>query len=128
MSGRDYEFREPTPRLEQTERSEVFSEKLQGEPGESQPTESTDDAEARKDFWSIQCELIYRHHLQLYVPKEQTFSIPLKYIDVTRPTCTDLDIMQEKRVDDFWIVERFHKVRTLEGLTKVQTTSRPDHV
>ena len=46
---------------------------------ESQPTESTDDAEARADFWSIQGDFIYRHHheprVQLHVPKEETFPI-----------------------------------------------------
>ena len=46
LSGGDYEFREPTLRREQTARSEDFSWELQGERGESQPTESTDDAEA----------------------------------------------------------------------------------
>ena len=101
MSGRDCDFREPTPRREQTERSEDFSWELQGEPGESQPTESTDDA----DFWSIQGDLFYRHHnelrVQLHVPKEETFPIPLKHIDVTRSTHTALDVMQEKLVDDF---------------------------
>ena len=35
-SGRDYDFRESTPRREQTVRSEDFSEELQGEPGGSQ--------------------------------------------------------------------------------------------
>ena len=75
--GRDCEFREPTPRREPTARSEDFSRELQGESGESQPTESKDDAEARRDFWSIQGDLIHRHHseprVQLYVPKEETF-------------------------------------------------------
>ena len=59
-----------------------------------QPIETTDDAEARAALWSIQGDFIYRHHneprVQLYVPKEETFSIPLKYIDVTRSTHTDL--------------------------------------
>ena len=32
LSRRDYEFREPTPRREQTVRSESSSEELQGEP------------------------------------------------------------------------------------------------
>ena len=72
-----------------------------GKPGESQPTESTDDAEARADLWSIQGDFICRHHkkprVQLYVSKEETFRIPLKYTDVTRPTHTDLDVLQEKR-------------------------------
>ena len=53
LSGRDCEFREPTPRLEQNAESEDLCGGLQGEPGESQPTESKDDVEARADFWSI---------------------------------------------------------------------------
>ena len=61
--------------------------------GESQPTESTGDAEARADFWSIQGD--HRLHneprVQLFVPKEETFPVPLKYIDVTGSTHTDLD-------------------------------------
>ena len=48
VSGRDYEFREPTP----------------GESEEPQATEPTDAAEARKDFWSIQGDFIYRHHAE----------------------------------------------------------------
>ena len=96
LSGRDNEFREPTPRRKQTEKSEVFCEKLQGESGVSQFTETTDDAEARADFWSIQGDFIYRHdnepRVQLYVPKEETFPDPLKYIDVTRSAHTDLEL------------------------------------
>ena len=65
-------------------------------------TRIKDDAEARNDFWSIEGDFIYRHHVehrvQLHVPK---FPIPLKYIDVTRSTHTILDVMQEKRNNDF---------------------------
>ena len=39
------------------------------------------------------------------VPKEETFRIPLKYIDVTRSTHTDLYVVQEKRFDDYWNVD-----------------------
>ena len=39
------------------------------------------------------------------MPKEETFPVPLKYIDVTRSTYTDLDVMQEKLVDDYWNVD-----------------------
>ena len=99
MSGRDHELREPTLWREQTVRSEDFSGELQGELEESQPTESTDDAEARGDFWSTQGDFIYRHHTEPRVQQE-TFPIPLKYIDVTRSTVTDVDAMQDKRVDD----------------------------
>ena len=41
----------------------------------------------------------------LYVPKEETFPVLLKYIDVTRYTHTDLDVLQEKRIDDYWNVD-----------------------
>ena len=53
LSGRDYEFREPTPRREQAVWRENLKGELQGQPEESQPTELRDDAEARTDFWSI---------------------------------------------------------------------------
>ena len=123
LSGRDYEFREPTLKRERTARSEDCSGDLRGEPEGCQPAESTDDAEARADFWSIQGDFIYRHHneprVQLYVPTEETFPIPLEYIDLTRPTHTDLDVMQEKRVDDCW---NFDSNRSLsdswKGFTK----------
>ena len=62
LSGRDFAFREPTLRWEQTVRSEDFSGELQGESGESQPADSTDDVEARADLWSIQGDFIYCHH------------------------------------------------------------------
>ena len=39
------------------------------------------------------------------MPKEETSPIPLKFIDVMRSTCTDLDVAQEKRIDDYWNVD-----------------------
>ena len=63
----------------------------------------------RKNFWSLQGDFVYRHHIeprvQFYVPKEESFPIPLKYIDVIRSTHTDLDVAQEKRIDDYWNVD-----------------------
>ena len=51
--------------------------------------------------------LIYRHHVEprvkLYVPREETFPIPLRYIDVSRATCTTLDLVLERRMDDCWM-------------------------
>ena len=154
LSGRDHEFRVPTLRWEQPVRSEDLSGEIHGESGESQPAEPTDDAEARGDFWSIQGDFIHRHHteplLQLYVPKEETFPSPLKYIDVTRSTRTDLDVMEEKKIDDYWNVHSskhlsdswrgFTKFTLLkekppkgymwswERLTQIRTTTRPDYV
>ena len=59
-------------------------------------------------FWSISGDFIYRHHLELrvklYVPREETFPIPLTYIDVTRTTDTTLDVMSKKRIEDYWNV------------------------
>ena len=37
---------------------------------------------------------------KLYVPKEESFPIPLKYIDVTRTTHTSLDVVLEKHIED----------------------------
>ena len=34
--------------------------------------------------------------------REESFPIPFKYIDVSRTTHTDLDVKQEKRIDDYW--------------------------
>ena len=123
LSGRDYEFRVPTLRREQLVRSENLSGEIQGETGESQLAETTDDAEARADFWSIQGEFIHRHHteprVQLFVPKEEAFPIPVKYIDVTRSTHADLDVMQEKRIDDYWNVDsNKHLSDSWRGFTK----------
>ena len=69
---------------------------------------------SRKDFWSIQGDFICRHHseprVQLCVPNEEVF--PMKYIDVTRATYANLDVLQEKRKDDYWNV---HANRSLSG-------------
>ena len=107
--GRDHEFREPTPRGNNLRGVKIREENFEANQKECQPAESTDDAEARADFWSIQGEFINRHHneprFQLYVPKEETFSSSLEYIDVTRSTHTDLDVSQEIRIDDYWNVD-----------------------
>ena len=84
------------------------------------------------------------------VSKEKSFPCPLKYIDVIRSTHTDLDEAQETRIDDYWNVDGDRNLSdpftgftgfTLlnetpprgyllseERLTKIQTTSRPDHI
>ena len=82
------------------------------------------------------------------MPKEETFTIPLKYIDVTRSTQTDLDVMEEKKIDDCWNVEsckplsdswrgftkftllkeKHPKKKTCGPGRKIQTTTRPDYV
>ena len=83
---------------DQPVRREDLRKDLQGSSEKSQPTDETKDAKARNDYWSI-----YRHHVeprvQLYVPEEETFPIPLVFFDVTRTTHTNLDVQQESRID-----------------------------
>ena len=99
MCGRDHEVRESTLRQDQPVMSQDLGEELQGHSERSQLTETQDDPEARNDFWSIEGVFIYRHHteprVQLHVPKEESFPIPLKYIDLPRTTNTSLDVLQE---------------------------------
>ena len=70
----------------------------------------------KKDFWSIHGDFIYRHHteprVQLCVPKEETFPCPLKHIDVTRATETNVDMLQEKRIDLLGIWTRIEVYQT----------------
>ena len=80
--------------------------------GESKgsPQDSLPDAgEAINDFWSMSGNFIFRHHVEsrveLHSPREESFPIPLKYIDVTRTTHTDFDVKQEKRIDDYWNID-----------------------
>ena len=148
--GRDHEFRDSALRQEQPARSEDLSGELEG----FQPTESRNNTKGRKDFWSIQGDFINRHHnelrVQLNVPKEETFTIPLKYIDVTRSTHTNLDVLQENRIDNNWNVDAtrcsseswtgFTKLTLLkekppqgymwsrERLTTIQAPTRPENV
>ena len=93
----------------------------------------------------------HRHHVQprvnLYSPREESFPIPLKYIDVSRTTHTNLDV---SRIDDYWNIDGardlsdywtgFTQFTLLEEkppdgymwsgrrLTRKQLTSRPDYV
>ena len=110
--------------------------------------------EAMNDFWSMSGSFIHRHHVEprvkLYSPREESFPIPLKYIDVTRTTHTNLDVNQEKRIDDCWNIDGsrdlsdpwtgFTQFTLLDEkapdrymwsgwrLTRKQLTSRPDHL
>ena len=96
----------------------------------------------------------FRHHVEprvkLYMPREESYPIPLKYIDVARTTHTSLDVIMEKNIDDYWNDDGERELsdawtgftrfillneRPPDGfsccgsqLTRKQTTSRPDDV
>ena len=40
--------------------------------------------------------------VKLYMPKEESLPIPMKYVDVTRTTHTARDVLLEKQMDDYW--------------------------
>ena len=74
------------------------------------PHDSFPDAgEAINDLWSMSGNFIYRHHVEarvkLFSLREESFPFPLKYIDVSRTTHANLDVKQEKRVDDYWNID-----------------------
>ena len=154
--GGDQELRTPTL---------IGDHPIQGESnidflGESEgslppPHDSFLDArEAINDLWSMSGNFIHRHHVEprvkLYSPREESFPIPLKYIDVSRTTRTNLDVKQEKRIDEYWNIDwsrdlsdswtGFTQFTPLEEklpegymwsgwrLTRKQLTSRPDHL
>ena len=106
--GEDQELKTSTlirPRPIRGEDQRDFLGELEG--SFPQPHDSFRDAgEAINDFWSVSGNFIYHHHVEprvkLYSPREESFPIPLKYIDVTRTTHTNLDVKQEKRIDDYW--------------------------
>ena len=156
ISGGDQDLRTFTWIRDSPDRGEE-QHNLQGESDGSSSTPRQDsswyDGDARHDFWFISGDFIYRHHVEprvkLYVPREESFLIPLKYIDVTRTTDTSLDVLLAKQKDN-WNVDGDRKLPdartgftrfivlndeppdgyTLSGrrLTRKQTTSRPDNV
>ena len=96
---------------------------------------------------------IYRHHVEprvkLYSPRHESLPYPLKYINISRTTHTNLDVRQESRIDDYWNIDGsrdlsdswtgFTQFTVLEEkppdgymwsggrLTRRQLTSRRDH-
>ena len=156
LPGEDQELRTSTlirPRPIQGEGHVDFLGESEG--SFPQPHDSLLDAgEAINDVWSMSGSFIYRHHVEprveLYSPREESFPIPLKYIDVTRTTDTSLDVLLEKHIEDYWNVDEDRELsdawtgftrftilseKPPDGyawsgwrLTRKQATSRPDTV
>ena len=156
--GREQRLRTSFLTRERPERGEE-QEILQGKSDElhsptPQDDSTLDDEEAKNDFKTITRDFISRHHVEprvkLYVRREESIPVPSKYIDVARTTCTSLDVLLEKQIEDYWNVDGekelseawtgftrfvFLNDRPLDGytwsgrrLTRKQTTSRPDTV
>ena len=68
----------------------------------------TDRLIGNKDFWSVSGDFIIRQHTsprtEMYVPSSVDFPIPLKYVDVTRRTETNLESASERIISDCWNV------------------------
>ena len=109
--GGDQDLRTSTlvrPRPIQGESNIDFLRESEGSP--PQPQDSFPDAgEAISDFWSMSRNFKYRHHVEprvkLYSPRDESFPIPQKYIDVSRTTHTNLDVKQEKPIDGYWNID-----------------------
>ena len=155
-SGGDQELRTSTLVKHRPIRGESNIDFLRESAGSLPPPQDSfpDAGEAMNDFWSMSGNFIYRHHVEprvkLYSQKEESFPIPPKYIDVTRTTHTNLDVKQEKRIDDYWSIDGSRDLsdlwtgftqftlldeKALDGyvwsgwrLTRKQLTSRPDHL
>ena len=98
LSGEDQELRTSTSIRDHPIRGEGqrdFLGESEGSPPSSPQDSLPDEGEARNDFWSISGNFIHRHHVEprvkLHSPREESFPIPLIYIDVSSTTHTNLD-------------------------------------
>ena len=111
LSGGDQEVRTSTLIRKRPNRGKGHVDFLAESEGSLPPPQDSlpDAREAMNDFWSMSGNFIYRHHVEprvkLYSAREESFPIPLKYIDVSRTTHTNLDVMQERRIDDDWNID-----------------------
>ena len=109
--GGDQDLRTSTLIRQRPIRGECHLDFLRESEGSVPPPHNSflDAGEAIHDFWSMSGNFIYRHHVEprvkLYSPREESFPIPLKYIDVSRTTHTNLDVKQERRIDDYWNID-----------------------
>ena len=152
---RDQGIRKSTLIRAQRQRGEALRGDLRGDSDGSQPTDTMmNNREARNDFWSIEENYIYRHHVEprvkLYVPQQESFPTALRSSDVVRRTNTTLDVLQESRIDDCWNIDANRNLsepwtgvtqftisneKPPDGYmwsgarpTKFQATTRPDHL
>ena len=85
---------------------------MDNQKGPTPPHDSLADAREAISMTFGPCQdtnFIYRHQneprVKLHSPREESFPIPLKYIDVSRTTHTNLDVMQDSRIGDYWNID-----------------------
>ena len=111
LLGEDQDLRTSTLKRERPIRGESHVDFLGESEGSLPPPHDSlpDVGEAMYDFWSMSGNFIYLHHVEprvkLYSPREESFPIPPKCIDVSRTAQTNLDVMQEIRIDDYWNID-----------------------
>ena len=96
--------------------------------------------------------IMLNQEVQLHLPRKESCPIPLSSFDVTRSTYADLETVREKKICDYSDVDEnrnlsdswtsFTRIALLNEtplkgkrqsgrggkLTRIQTTSRPDHI
>ena len=94
-----------------------------------QPTGTKDDAEVRNVRFHLSS--LRRNLKSCLHAEKRNIPIPLKYIDVTRMTHTNLDLLRESRVDDHWNVDvdrnvevHIIKLKILQKIFTVKGTTR----
>ena len=109
LSGGDQELRTPTLIRDRPIRGESHVDFLGDSEGSLPPPHDSfpDAGETINGFWSMSGNFENRHHVEprvkLYSPREESFPIP--HIDVSRTTHTNLDVLQERRIDDYWNID-----------------------
>ena len=109
LSGGDQVLRTSTLIRDSLERGEERKD-LRGESDGSPPRgTSPRDGEARNEFWSLSGNYIYRHPVEpranFTCREKSPFPIPLRFVDVARTASATLDVVLERRIDDYWNVE-----------------------
>ena len=113
LSGRDYEFQEPTLRRESTVRWENLSGESHGDREDFRPEETKDDEGINKVFFGLTQKLgknfMYRHHLEprssTDVPREESFLI-------SKICIFERNSSEKKKNDAGWELEKSQQGRT----------------
>ena len=90
------------------------SRRVRRSPPPTRQDSTHDDGEVRNDFLSNTESYIYRHHVEsrvkLHVQREEIVRIPLRYLDVSRATNRDLDVLLKRRADDNWNIDGYREL------------------